>query len=119
MADAPTVADLIEGARTVHVADTLKRYIVDLVRATRDHADLALGASPRAALALLRAARAAGAVSGRDYVVPDDVKELVTPVLAHRLITAPEAQMIGRTAADVLADIVEYVPIPIRGRGES
>jgi MoxR-like ATPase len=118
VADAPAVADLIEGARTVHVADTLKRYIVDLVRATRDHADLALGASPRAALALLRAARAAGAVSGRDYVVPDDVKELVTPVLAHRLITAPEAQMIGRTAADVLADIVEYVPIPIRGRGE-
>ena len=112
------VADMIDGVRTVHVADTLKRYIVDLVRATRDHADLALGASPRAALALLRAARAAGAVAGRDYVVPDDVKELVTPVLAHRLITAPEAQMIGRTAADVLADIVEYVPIPIRGRGE-
>ena len=119
VADAPTVADMIEGVKTVHVADTLKRYIVDLVRATRDHADLALGASPRAALALLRAARAAGAVAGRDYVVPDDVKELVTPVLAHRLITAPEAQMIGRTAADVLADIVEYVPIPIRGRGES
>ncbi|HEV2825501.1 MAG TPA: MoxR family ATPase, partial [Actinomycetota bacterium] len=118
VADAPTVADMIEGVKTVHVADTLKRYIVDLVRATRDHADLALGASPRAALALLRAARAAGAVAGRDYVVPDDVKELVTPVLAHRLITAPEAQMIGRTAADVLADIVEYVPIPIRGRGD-
>ncbi|MFL6104284.1 MAG: AAA family ATPase, partial [Actinomycetes bacterium] len=119
VADAPTVADMIDGVRTVHVADTLKRYIVDLVRATRDHADLALGASPRAALALLRAVRAAGAVAGRDYVVPDDVKELVTPVLAHRLITAPEAQMIGRTAADVLADIVEYVPIPIRGRDQS
>jgi MoxR-like ATPase len=118
VADAPTVAEMIDGVKTVHVADTLKRYIVDLVRATRDHADLALGASPRAALALLRSARAAGAVSGRDYVVPDDVKELVTPVLAHRLITAPEAQMIGRTAADVLADIVEYVPIPIRGRSE-
>src|SRR5512133_3063118 len=110
------VADMIEGVKTVHVADTLKRYIVDLVRATRDHADLALGASPRAALALLRATRAAAAVAGRDYVVPDDVKELVGPVLAHRLITAPEAQMIGRTAADVLADIVDYVPIPIRGR---
>src|SRR5512132_3613077 len=119
VADAPTVAEMIEGVKTVHVADTLKRYIVDLVRATRDHADLALGASPRAALALLRSARAAGAVAGRDYVVPDDVKELVTPVLAHRLITAPEAQMIGRTAADVLADIVEYVPIPIRGRDQS
>jgi MoxR-like ATPase len=119
VADAPTVAEMIEGCKTVHVADTLKRYIVDLVRATRDHADLALGGSPRAALSLLRAARAAAATAGRDYVVPDDVKELVTPVLAHRLITAPEAQMIGRTAADVLADIVEYVPIPIRGRGGS
>jgi MoxR-like ATPase len=119
VADAPTVAEMIESCRTVHVADTLKRYIVDLVRATRDHADLALGASPRAALSLLRAARAAAATSGRDYVVPDDVKELVTPVIAHRLITAPEAQMIGRTAADVLADIVEYVPIPIRGKGQA
>ncbi|HEV8373855.1 MAG TPA: AAA family ATPase [Actinomycetota bacterium] len=120
VADAPTVAEMIERCRTtIHVADTLKRYIVDLVRATRDHADLALGASPRAALSLLRAARAAAATSGRDYVVPDDVKELVTPVIAHRLITAPEAQMIGRTAADVLADIVEYVPIPIRGKGQA
>jgi MoxR-like ATPase len=119
VADAPTVAAMIDNCKTVHVADTLKRYIVDLVRATRDHADLALGGSPRAALSLLRASRAAAATAGRDYVVPDDVKELVTPVLAHRMITAPEAQMIGRTAADVLDDIVEHVPIPIRGRGQS
>jgi MoxR-like ATPase len=118
VADAPTVAQMIDSCKTVHVADTLKRYIVDLVRATRDHADLALGGSPRAALSLLRASRAAAATAGRDYVVPDDVKELIVPVLAHRLITAPEAQMIGRTAADVLADIAEYVPIPIRGRGQ-
>jgi MoxR-like ATPase len=118
VADAPTVAAMIDNCKTVHVADTLKRYIVDLVRATRDHADLALGGSPRAALSLLRASRAAAATDGRDYVVPDDVKELVTPVLAHRMITAPEAQMIGRTTADVLDDIVEQVPIPIRGRGQ-
>src|SRR6266511_1710649 len=100
------------------VADSLKNYIVDLVRATRDHADLALGASPRAALSMLRASRAAAASGGRDYVVPDDIKDLITPVLAHRLIPSPEAQMIGRTAADVLSDIVEFVPIPIRGRGQ-
>jgi MoxR-like ATPase len=118
VADAPTVGEMIAACHTVHVAESLKRYIVDLVRATRDHADLALGASPRAALALLRAARAAAAAGGRDYVVPDDIKQLVGPVLAHRLITAPEAQMIGRSATDVLADIVEYVPIPIRGRGQ-
>ena len=89
VADAPLVAEMIEGVKTVHVADTLKRYIVDLVRRPATTPTWPSGASPRAALALLRAARAAGAVAGRDYVVPDDVKELVTPVLAHRLITAP------------------------------
>jgi MoxR-like ATPase len=119
VADAPTVAKMIDNAKLVHVADSLKNYIVDLVRATREHADLALGASPRAALSMLRAARAAAAASGRDYVVPDDIKQLISPVLAHRLIPSPEAQMIGRTAADVLDDIVEFVPIPIRGRGQA
>jgi MoxR-like ATPase len=118
VADAPTVAKMIDSAKLVHVADSLKNYIVDLVRATRDHADLALGASPRAALSMLRSSRAAAASGGRDYVVPDDIKDLITPVLAHRLIPSPEAQMIGRTAADVLSDIVEFVPIPIRGRGQ-
>jgi len=119
VADAPTVAKMIDNAKLVHVADSLKNYIVDLVRATREHADLALGASPRAALSMLRAARSAAAASGRDYIVPDDIKQLISPVLAHRLIPSPEAQMIGRTAADVLDDIVEFVPIPIRGRGQA
>jgi MoxR-like ATPase len=119
VADAPTVAKMIDNAKLVHVADSLKNYIVDLVRATREHADLALGASPRAALSMLRSARAAAATSGRDYIVPDDIKQLISPVLAHRLIPSPEAQMIGRTAADVLDDIVEFVPIPIRGRGQA
>jgi MoxR-like ATPase len=119
VADAPTVAKMIDNAKLVHVADSLKNYIVDLVRATREHADLALGASPRAALSMLRAARATAAAGGRDYIVPDDIKQLITPVLAHRLIPSPEAQMIGRTAADVLDDIVEFVPIPIRGRGQA
>jgi MoxR-like ATPase len=119
VADAPTVAKMIDNAKLVHVADSLKNYIVDLVRATREHADLVLGASPRAALSMLRASRAAAAASGRDYIVPDDIKQLISPVLAHRLITSPEAQMIGRTAADVLDDIVEFVPIPIRGRGQA
>jgi MoxR-like ATPase len=119
VADAPTVAAMIDSAKLVHVAASLKNYIVDLVRATRDHADLALGASPRAALAMLRSARATAASGGRDYVVPDDIKDLITPVLAHRLIPSPEAQMIGRTAADILSDIVEFVPIPIRGRGQA
>ncbi|HZD72967.1 MAG TPA: MoxR family ATPase [Actinomycetota bacterium] len=119
VADAPTVAKMIDNTKLVHVAGSLKNYIVDLVRATREHADLALGASPRAALSMLRSARAAAAASGRDYVVPDDIKNLISPVLAHRLIPSPEAQMIGRTAADILSDIVEFVPIPIRGRGQA
>ncbi len=119
VADATTVGGMIESCKLVHVADSLKHYIVDLVRATREHADLALGASPRAALAMLRASRAAAAAGGRDYVVPDDIKDLISPVLAHRLIPSPEAQMTGRDAADVLADIVEFVPIPIRGRGQA
>ena len=119
VADAPAVAAMIASCKLVHVADSLKNYIVDLVRATREHADLALGASPRAALAMLRASRASAATAGRDYIVPDDIKNLITPVLAHRLIPSPEAQMIGRTAADVLSDIVEFVPIPIRGRGQA
>jgi MoxR-like ATPase len=119
VADAPAVAAMIASCKLVHVADSLKNYIVDLVRATREHADLALGASPRAALALLRASRASAATGGRDYIVPDDIKDLIRPVLAHRLIPSPEAQMIGRTAADVLSDIEEFVPIPIRGRGQA
>src|SRR6266511_2551732 len=101
VADAPTIATMIESCRTVHVAASLKRYIVDLMRASRDHGDLALGASPRAALALLRAARAAAAVTGRDYVIPDDIKP-----------------MVGRDTTDVLTELLESVPIPIRGRGE-
>jgi MoxR-like ATPase len=115
--DAPTIAALIAWCRTVYVADALKHYIVDLTRATREHADLTLGASPRAALALLRAARAAAAIDGREYVAPDDVRELVRPVLAHRLILAPEAQLVGRTTADVLATVVDSVPVPVPRRG--
>jgi len=117
VADAPAIAGLIAWCRTVYVAESLKHYIVDLTRATRDHPDLALGASPRASLALLRAARAAAAIDGRDFVVPDDVKDLVQPVLAHRLILAPEAQLVGRSTADVLASVVEQVPVPVRGGG--
>jgi MoxR-like ATPase len=114
--DAPTVAAIIEWCETVHVAGSLKRYVVDVVRATREHADLALGASPRAALAMLRAARAAAAADGRDYVTPDDVKALALPVLTHRLIMAPEAQMVGRDATEVLGDLLDKVPVPVTPR---
>jgi len=115
VAHASDVAQMIATVKEVHAADPLKRYVVDFVRATREHPALELGASPRAALALLRAARAQAASNGRDYVIPDDVKALVQPVLAHRLIVTPEAQMSGTTAADVLAELLETVPVPTGG----
>jgi MoxR-like ATPase len=112
VADAQDVAEMIAAVKTVHAAEALRRYIVEFVRATRQHPAVELGASPRASLALLRVARAAAAVQGRDYVVPDDVKALVQPVLAHRLILTPEALMAQRGPADVVAELLETVPIP-------
>jgi MoxR-like ATPase len=99
-------------AQSVHVAPSLKGYIVDLAEATRQHRDLAIGVSPRAALGLQRAARARAAALGREYVVPDDLKELAFPVLEHRLALTPEAQMRGVSRADVLADAVGSVKVP-------
>jgi MoxR-like ATPase len=113
--DAQQVAALIDAAKSLHAAAPLQRYVVELVRATRSHPAVELGASPRAALALLRAARAQAASEGRDYVVPDDVKGLAQPVLAHRLILSPEATMADRSAAEVVDELLASVPIPAAG----
>ncbi|MGH3440704.1 MAG: AAA family ATPase [Nitriliruptorales bacterium] len=110
--DAATVADIIHLVRRVHVTDAIERYIVALCRATRSHQDTELGASPRASLALLRSARAYAATSGRDYVIPDDVKELAPHVLPHRLIIRAEAQLAGREAEAVIADVLDGLPAP-------
>ncbi len=111
-----TTADAIAAAADaitmVHVAPALQAYIVDLVDATRRHPDLALGVSPRGALALQRAARAAAAGSGRDYVVPDDVKALASAVLEHRMLLAPEAELRGVTALDVIHSVLTAIPVP-------
>jgi MoxR-like ATPase len=114
--DARGVSDLTLMAREVHVARALQRYIVSVSDATRNHPDLYLGASPRASIMLLRAARAFAASEGRDYVIPDDVKALVVPVMAHRIIPAPDAAMQGRHQAAILSDILREVPIPVRDR---
>jgi MoxR-like ATPase len=106
------VAALATAARGVHVAPALKAYLVDLANATRRHPSLALGMSPRATLALQRVARARAAADSRAYVVPDDLKALAEPVLAHRLLVTPEAQLSGATAADVLAEVLHAVPVP-------
>ncbi len=97
----------------VHVDETLQDYIVRLVNATRQHPDLALGASPRASLALYKASQALAALRGRDHVIPDDIKLLAQPTLAHRLIPRPEAELRGRTAAAVLADILAATRLEI------
>lgn len=110
--DARTMARLIEAIRRIHAANAVRRYVVDLVRATRDHRDIALGASPRASLGLLRAARAGAAVEGRDFITPDDVKRLALPVLAHRLILSPEAQMNQTSPHEVLRELLSTVPVP-------
>ena len=95
----------------IHVDDTLREYIVALTRATREHHDLALGASPRATVALFKAAQALAAVNGRDHVLPDDIQKLVPLVLTHRLLLSPEATLRGRTATAVLDEILTQVPL--------
>ena len=90
----------------IHVADAVVDYILRLVTATRAHFDVALGASPRASLALYRAAQAAAALAGREFVIPDDVKRLAAPVLRHRLLLKAESSLRGRTAGSVLQEIV-------------
>jgi MoxR-like ATPase len=116
VSDAETVAALINATRAVHVADSVRKYVIDLATATRTHADLRLGASPRATLHLLRAARAYAATEGRDFVLPDDVQALAEPVLAHRLLPTAEAQIARRDPELVVAEIVDRVPVPAAGR---
>jgi MoxR-like ATPase len=112
ISDASEVRSLIGRVRAVHVADGIKAYAVDLAEATRRAADVRLGASPRATLQLLRAAKAWAALDGRDYVIPDDLQTLTGPVLAHRLLLTADASIGGRTADDVLGKVVASVAIP-------
>jgi MoxR-like ATPase len=99
----------------LHVSEAIRRYVVALVEASRRSPDLRLGASPRAGLQLLRAARAGAALAGRDHVLPDDVQTLATSVLAHRLLLTPDAALARRSAEQVVADLLSTVPVP-RGR---
>ncbi len=99
-------------ARDVHVSDAVVGYMVAIVRATRDHESVELGGSPRATLALYRATQALAALRGRDFVTPDDVKYLVGPVLAHRLILRHQGRLRGVAVDRVLRSVVESVPVP-------
>jgi MoxR-like ATPase len=109
---ASELQQLQHAVRQVHVDPALQRYIVHVVGLTRDHPDVYLGASPRGSLALMRASQARAMLVGRDYVIPDDVKYLAGPALAHRLIMSPEARMRNATATAVVEHILREVPVP-------
>jgi MoxR-like ATPase len=110
--DSATITRLVHAVRGVYTSAGIKQYVVDLSSATRSSSALRLGASPRATLHMLRAARAHAALSGRDHVLPDDVQSVVVPVLAHRIIPTGETQLARRSTADVLEDLVRRVPVP-------
>jgi MoxR-like ATPase len=103
----------LRGARVVRVAEELTDYLVAIVVATRERADIELGASPRASVALYRAAQAAAFIEGRDFVRPDDIRAIVPAVLGHRLRVDLDSSLHGATADRILADIVAGVPVPV------
>ncbi len=113
VASADSVLALQEGVRHIHVNPEVRRYLVQVVRATRDHPAAELGASPRGTLALYRAVQALAALQGRDFVVPSDVQFLAPHVLAHRIHISPQTRLRGRTPHQVVAEALEQVPVPV------
>jgi MoxR-like ATPase len=101
-----------EATKDIYIDDAVKEYIVDLVTVTRDHPDVYLGASPRGSLAVFRAARAWAAINGRDFVLPDDVKFLAEPTLAHRLIVSPSARIKNVDTRQIIEDALSHTPVP-------
>ncbi|HEX6569081.1 MAG TPA: MoxR family ATPase [Acidimicrobiales bacterium] len=106
------ISRMATATRQIHVAPGLKAYLVDVAQATRRSPNLALGVSPRGTLALQRVAKARAAAHGRGYVIPDDVKAVAEPVLAHRLLVTPEAQLQSISPADALGEVLRAVPVP-------
>jgi MoxR-like ATPase len=113
--DADELVRLSRLVSHVYCEPSLRRYVVQLVQATRRHSAYELGASPRGSLGLFRGARALAAIRGRDYVLPDDIKFLAPYVLTHRAILSSQSRLRGRDAAAVLAEILESVPVPVEG----
>ena len=108
----PVSDSFINFDKDVRIAEDLKRYVVDIVRATRSAPGVQLGASPRASLALMKAAQALAVLDGRDYVTPENVQEIAVPVIAHRTMLDPQARFSGATAEAVVDDILNKVPVP-------
>lgn len=111
--DTATVGEMVRMAQRVHIADPLYVYAVRLAAATRNHPQVRVGVSPRGVIALTRAASAFALINGRGYVLPEDLKTLVEPVFAHRVLLSPDAQLRGVTAAEVLNDAIRSVPVPL------
>jgi MoxR-like ATPase len=102
-----------EAVREIHVDDKVRRYLLEIVAGTRKHNDVALGGSPRASLALFRTGQALAALHGRDFVLPDDIKRMIHPVLGHRLILKPESRLRKMTVKKVIEEIMDEVPVPV------
>lgn len=111
IADVQTIIDIQRQVDSVFLTPDLREYIIDLVRASRQHADLALGGSPRAAIYLMKAARVHALMRGRNFLTHEDVQLVAKPVLGHRMIMRPESEMDGRTTPDVIADVIASVPV--------
>ena len=99
--------------RQTNVVESVRRYILNIIRATREHPALGLGASPRGSLALFRAAQANAAMHGRDFVIPDDVKHIAVTCLAHRMAMNPESILSGETTTEVLQEILKQTEVPL------
>ena len=111
-----TPADIIslqDASISVYVDHVIKQYIVNIVELTRHREQISLGASPRASIGLFHTCKALALIKGRDYVIPDDVKDLATPVLAHRLVLSPAARIAGVNAPQIVSDLLEFVPVPV------
>ena len=106
------VLSIQEAVKTVYVDDLIREYIVGLVDKSRTHAEAALGASPRGSLALFRGTQALALIRGRDFVLPDDVKELAAPMLSHRIIVSPAGRMRGVQSPDIVEELIEQVAVP-------
>jgi len=111
--EAGAIFELRDAVADIHVAPDVRRYVTQLVRSTRDHGQIELGVSPRGSLALYRAAQAYALIRDRPFVTPDDVKYLAPSVLAHRLIPSSETRLRGKTAADLIAELVATVAVPV------
>jgi MoxR-like ATPase len=111
-----SAADIVacqDAVRKIYVDEKIRRYVLEIVHSTREHDEVALGGSPRASIALFRTGQALAAINGRDYVLPDDIKRMLTPVLGHRLILKPESRLRKVTPKTVLQEILEDIPVPV------